>query len=68
MEFAFGILDSVLGNEWVAYGTAVVTVFSAVAAVTPTPEDGTWRAKMYKAVDWLALNINKAKDRGDKAE
>lgn len=43
--------------------TAVVTAASAIAALTPTPKDEGWVAKAYKLVDWLALNIGKAKDK-----
>lgn len=50
--------DSILGVV-----TAVVAVASAVAAMTPTPKDDTWVTKIYKAVDWLALNVGKAKDK-----
>lgn len=42
---------------------AVVAAASAVAAMTPTPTDDTWVAKAYKVVDWLALNVGKAKDK-----
>lgn len=43
--------------------TAIVTVFSAIAAATPTPQEGTWMSKVYKLVDFLALNVGKAKDK-----
>ena len=43
--------------------TATSAAFAAIAAVTPTPKDDTWAAKAYKIVDWLALNIGKAKDK-----
>ena len=43
--------------------TAVVTAASAIAALTPTPKDDGFAAKAYKVVDWLALNIGKAKDK-----
>jgi hypothetical protein len=36
--------------------------------MTPTPADDTFVGKMYKVVDWLALNIGKAKDVGSKDE
>ena len=42
---------------------AVVAAASAVAALTPTPKDDGLSAKAYKVVDWLALNIGKAKDK-----
>jgi hypothetical protein len=41
----------------------VVAAASAVAALTPTPKDDGLSAKAYKVVDWLALNIGKAKDK-----
>ena len=43
--------------------TAIVAAASAVAALTPTPTDDSLAAKAYKIVDWLALNIGKAKDK-----
>jgi len=43
--------------------TSVIAVASAVAALTPTPKDDTLIGKLYKLVDWLALNIYKAKDK-----
>lgn len=43
--------------------TAIVAAASAVAALTPTPKDDGLVAKAYKIVDWLALNVGKAKDK-----
>ncbi len=43
--------------------TAIVAAASAIAALTPTPVDDGWAAKLYKIVDWLALNIGNAKDK-----
>jgi hypothetical protein len=45
--------------------TSIVTGASALAALTPTPKDDTLIGKLYKVVDFLALNIGKAKDKGD---
>lgn len=45
--------------------TSIVTGASALAALTPTPKDDTLIGKLYKVVDVLALNIGKAKDKGD---
>ena len=47
----------------VAALTAIVAAASAVAALTPTPKDDSLVAKAYKIVDWLALNVGKAKDK-----
>lgn len=44
-----------------AIAPTVVMVCSIIAAVTPTPQDDEWIAKLYKFIDVLALNIGKAK-------
>jgi|TARA_R100001460_G_scaffold1355_1_gene5240 hypothetical protein len=51
------IVDAV---TWV---TIIVTVASLIAASTPTPKDDVWIAKLYKLVDWAALNIGRAKEK-----
>lgn len=43
--------------------TAVVAAASALCALTPTPKDDTIIRKVYKVVEWLALNVGKAKDK-----
>ena len=43
--------------------SAIVAAASAVAALTPTPKDDALAAKAYKVIDWLALNVGKAKDK-----
>jgi hypothetical protein len=50
-------------GEIVAILTGAVTVASAIAALTPTPKDDTVVGKAYKVVDWLALNVGKAKEK-----
>ena len=58
------IINYILENtaELLGIATAVVTAASAIAALTPTPRDDTWVAKVYSIVDWLPLNIGRAKD------
>lgn len=58
LEFLTPYLD----NPYFQIFSAVVVLFSAIAAATPTPKEGTWQAKAYKVIDWLALNVGKAKD------
>ena len=41
----------------------VVTACSAIAALTPTPVDDGWVSKLYAVVDFLALNIGRAKQK-----
>jgi|TARA_R110000764_G_scaffold421_1_gene1672 hypothetical protein len=58
------ILNWIITNAGTLIGVAssVVAAASAIAALTPTPKDDTWVAKLYKIVDWLALNVGKAKE------
>ena len=39
---------------------------SAITAMTPTPEDDKWVAKIYKLVEMVALVVGKAKNKGGK--
>jgi len=41
--------------------TAVISAASVIAAITPTPKDDQWIAKLYRFIDILAINIGKAK-------
>lgn len=41
--------------------TAVISVASIIAALTPTPKDDVWMVKVYRFIDILAINIGKAK-------
>jgi len=41
--------------------TAVISVASVIVALTPTPKDDEWMAKLYRFIDILAINIGKAK-------
>jgi hypothetical protein len=60
-------MDSILqlfqDNPWFGVVTAFVAFASALAAATPTPREGTFLSKVYKAIDWAALNIGKAKQK-----
>jgi len=50
-------------EELIAIVGSVVALASLVAALTPTPKDDSWIGKAYKIVDWMALNVGKAKDK-----
>ena len=54
MEMIFNLVS------WI---TIIVTVASLIAASTPTPKDDAWIGKLYKLIDWAALNIGKAKEK-----
>lgn len=64
MEEIVNILTPYLDNPWVQVATAVVALASAIAATTPTPKPGSTWAKVYAVIDFLALNIGKAKQPG----
>ena len=59
------MIDYIIENKEQLFGvvTAVIAAASAIAALTPTPKDDTIIGKAYKLVDWLALNVLKAKDK-----
>jgi hypothetical protein len=59
------MIDYILNNKEQLFGvvTAVIAAASAIAALTPTPKDDTIIGKAYKLIDWLALNVFKAKDK-----
>lgn len=43
-----------------------VSLSSMIAALTPTPNPATFLGKVYKIIDFIALNIGAAKDKGPK--
>ena len=45
--------------------TAIISIASVIAAITPTPKDDVWFSHIYKIIDWCALNVLKAKDKGE---
>ena len=59
------ILNWVLAHksDLVAILTGIVSVASAIAALTPTPKDDGIVKKVYGVIDMLALNVGKAKDK-----
>ena len=61
MNFITYILDN--KEELIKLAASVVALASLVAALTPTPADDTFVGKAYRIVDWLALNVGKAKDK-----
>jgi hypothetical protein len=58
------LIQLIQSNQYFSVVTAVIALASAVAAVTPTPKVGSVWAKVYAVIDFLAINIGKAKDKG----
>ncbi len=58
------LLQLVQDQPWFSIATAVIALASAIAAATPTPKQGSILAKAYSVIDFLALNVGKAKQKG----
>jgi len=50
-------------NEWIAVIPTIVMGASLICALTPTPKDDEMVGKIYKILDWCALNVGKAKEK-----
>ena len=48
------------GND--AYDKGII--YTLKEEITPTPKDDHWFSYLYKVIDWCALNVLKAKDKG----
>jgi len=62
MDILVPIADTELA-EILGILTAIVTAASAITAVTKTPPEGSWKSKVYKLVEFLAIVVGKAKDK-----
>ena len=60
-------MDTVLNffsdKPWFGVVAAVIAGAAAFCAATPTPTKGSLTSKVYAVVEFLALNIGKAKDK-----
>ena len=50
-------------NEWIAVIPTIVMGASLICALTHTPKDDEMVGKIYKILDWCALNVGKAKEK-----
>ncbi len=57
------MIEYITENKEQLFGiiTAVIAAASAIAALTPTPKDDGLVKKIYKVIDFLALNVFNAK-------
>lgn len=58
------ILKSVSDTPWYHVLAAASVLASAICALTPTPKEGSRMATFYKVIEFIALNIGKAKAAG----
>jgi|TARA_Y100000114_G_scaffold41555_1_gene37007 hypothetical protein len=49
--------------RWIMVIPYLVMAASLIAALTPTPKDDGWVKKIYMVLDWIALNVGRAKDK-----
>ena len=57
------VVEIIRQYPWFGVVVSVISFSSAIAAITPTPKEGSFLAKAYKIIDILALNVGKAKDK-----
>ena len=61
------VLNFISDKPWFGVIAAVIAGAAAFCAAIPTPKEGSWKAKIYGVVEFLALNIGKAKDKKEAA-
>lgn len=57
------LIEFLHASPWFGVISAAIALASAVTAMTPTPKEGSVLAKLYKVIDFVALNIGKAKQK-----
>jgi hypothetical protein len=57
LDFISTVIQIIQIIPWLIAGA------SLIAALTPTPSDDKIIGKLYKVLDWFALNIGKAKEK-----
>ena len=62
------ILEFISDKPWFGLIAAIIAAAAAFCAATPTPKEGGWVSKVYKVIEFLALNIGKAKAKAEVKE
>ena len=57
IDFINTIITLITIAPWVISGCSII------AALTPTPADDKLVGKVYKVIDWFAINVGKAKEK-----
>lgn len=62
-------LQGLLPDTWVTWITVIVTACAAVAVALPAPKEksGVAYRTVYRIIQWVALNLGKAKNAQDPA-
>jgi hypothetical protein len=68
METVSTVFNVAVENRDVIFATllGIVTIASLFVAGTRTPDPATFLGKVYKVIEYAALNFGKAKDTGEK--
>ena len=56
LEFLQWVIGWIQVVPWLVMGASII------AALTPTPADDVFVGKLYKILDWFAINVGKAKE------
>jgi len=59
------IISLVEDEAWFSWVTAIIAAASIITAASPTPKKGSWLSKIYSVIDFLAVNVGKAKDKSE---
>jgi len=62
------LIAFVQDEVWFNWVTAIIAAAAVITAATPTPKPGSVLSYVYWVIDFLALNIAKAKDTGEGEE
>ena len=62
--FIYKLIMRIVDGMETKLDTVDEKVEGQIAAITPTPKDDHWFSYLYKVIDWCALNVLKAKDKG----
>lgn len=59
------IITFLEGQDWWVWVAGAIAAASAFTALTPTPQEGSRAAKIYTVIEFLALNVLRAKDKAE---
>jgi len=62
------IINFLEGQDWWVWVAGAIAAASAFTALTPTPKEGSRTAKIYTVIEFLALNVLRAKDKAEDTE
>ena len=60
-------LQGLLPESWLIYVTAAVAICAAITTILPAPSEGSGKVyrTLYTVLQWIALNLGKARNAQD---